>query len=71
MVELQAENARLRKELARVEMEREIVKKLRRILRGSLCKVREAFMQQLETRNHYPMAVMCKALEVSRSGCHV
>jgi len=27
VVELQAENARLRKELARVEMEREIVKK--------------------------------------------
>ena len=25
-------------------------------------------MRQLETRNEYPVAVMCKALEVSRSG---
>lgn len=40
VAELEAENAKLRKQLAQAEMERDIVKKRRRTLRRSRCQVR-------------------------------
>ena len=48
----QMELARLRAELARVKMERDILKKPRRTLRGNLCEVRLDCQQQGKVAHH-------------------
>nr|WP_238990454.1 IS3 family transposase [Lautropia dentalis] len=65
--ELQAEVVRLRRELARAEMEREIVKKAGRVLCEGV-PARYAFLKDRVHGKGYPLTVACRALEVSRSG---
>ncbi|WP_425514129.1 IS3 family transposase [Geobacter grbiciae] len=63
--DLAAENARLRKELAEARMERDIFKKGDRVLCQGVA-ARYAFMKQW--RLHFPVTIMSRVLNVSRSG---
>ncbi|MBC3935568.1 IS3 family transposase [Undibacterium sp. CY7W] len=63
--ELEAENAKLRRELAEARVERDIVK----LSGGVLCAGVAAKYAVMKTmRLHYPIAVMCRVFGVSRSG---
>ncbi|MBS0182810.1 MAG: IS3 family transposase [Nitrospira sp.] len=67
VTELEAEVSRLKRELAEARMERDILKKAT----GVLCEgaaARYALMMTL--RPQYPLAILCRVLEVSRSGYH-
>jgi transposase-like protein len=57
--ELETENARLRKELAKARMERDILKRPRRTLPGSRCPVRvhEKVAALIFYSNHEPLSV--------------
>ena len=66
MAELEVENKQLRKELAQIRMERDIVKKRQRTLPGNRC--RYALMKAWQSQ--YPLTVMAKVFDVSRSGFH-
>ncbi|MEO1346997.1 MAG: IS3 family transposase [Pseudomonadota bacterium] len=61
----EVEVRRLKKELARVTEEREILKKANRVLRQG-CKVRYAFIDA--HRQQHPVRVLCKILSVHPSG---
>ncbi|WP_216360870.1 type II toxin-antitoxin system HicA family toxin [Acidithiobacillus marinus] len=65
MAELEGENQRLRKELAQMRMERDIVKKSGSVLCQGIA-ARYALMKAW--RSQYPINVMAKLLAVSRSG---
>ena len=67
VTDLQAENTKLKRELAEARMERDILKKAtayfaKASLRG------HAFMTTL--RPQYPLTVVCRVFDVSRSGYH-
>ena len=64
----QMELARLRAEVARLKMERDIFKKSRRSVLREGVDVKCAFIDR--TRHHWPVSVLCEALEVSPSGYH-
>jgi putative transposase len=63
--ELEAEVARLRKELAETRMERDVIKKAAAYFCSGVA-ARYAFMKSL--RLDYPMGLLCRAFGVSRSG---
>lgn len=64
--ELEAENARLRRELAEARMERDLLKGHRVLCQGVVA--RYAFMKAM--RLDYPLTVMCRVFDVSHSGYH-
>ncbi|WP_339163503.1 IS3 family transposase [Methylobacterium bullatum] len=63
----QVEIERLRKEVTRLKAERDILKKGRGVLREG-CDMKFAFV--VKHRSIWPVAWMCNALDVSRSGFH-
>ncbi|MFC2091371.1 IS3 family transposase [Elusimicrobiota bacterium] len=63
--DLEAENARLRRELAEAKMERDILKKANGVLRKRVAE-RYAFIKKM--RLQYPIKIMRRVLKVSRSG---
>ncbi|MBU9671784.1 IS3 family transposase, partial [Burkholderia pseudomultivorans] len=63
----QMELSRLRAEVARLKMERDILKKALCVLREGL-NVKYAFIER--NRRHWPISVLCEVLEVSPSGFH-
>ncbi|KAI5911967.1 IS3 family transposase [Azoarcus sp. PA01] len=65
VAELEAENARLRKELAEARAERDIIKKGSRVLCQGVA-ARYAFMKQWRLR--FPVELMSRVFGVSRSG---
>lgn len=64
LADLSAENGRLRREIERLRMEREILKN-RHHLRGG-CKMKFNFVQQ--HRSAWPIRMMCHVLGISSSG---
>ena len=67
VTDLEAENSRLRRELAEAKMERDLLKKAtayfaRESLQG------HAFIKTM--RPHYPLPLMCRVFDVSQSGYH-
>lgn len=66
VTDVEAENAKLKLELAEVRMERDILKKPSRTL--PRCSCRYAVMKQLHI--DYPINILCRMLEVSKSGYH-
>jgi transposase len=65
------ELARLRDENARLRMEREILRKAVGLLReGGRRAVGEAYSLIAAEKTSYPVAVMCRVLNVSRTGFH-
>ncbi|MCA1607083.1 MAG: IS3 family transposase [Acidobacteria bacterium] len=67
VTEEQAEVSRLRRENAELRMERDILKKSAAYF-GQRVAARYAVIQEL--RLDYPLAVLCRVLDVSRSGYH-
>ncbi|WP_431478982.1 IS3 family transposase [Massilia eburnea] len=65
VAELEAEVAKLRKELAVERMEKEVFKKGHRVLCEGVA-ARYAFMKSV--RLEYPLGLLCRVLSVSRSG---
>ncbi|WP_430367347.1 IS3 family transposase [Trinickia sp. NRRL B-1857] len=63
----QMELSRLRAEVARLKMERDILKKALRVLREGV-DVKYAFIER--NRHHWPISVLCEVLDVSPSGFH-
>ncbi|MGG1948567.1 IS3 family transposase [Trinickia sp. NRRL B-1857] len=63
----QMELSRLRAEVARLKMERDIFKKSVRVLREGV-DVKYAFIER--NRHHWPISVLCEVLDVSPSGFH-
>ncbi|MPW23707.1 MULTISPECIES: IS3 family transposase [Paraburkholderia] len=63
----QMELSRLRAEVARLKMERDILKKALRVLREGV-DVKYAFIER--NRRHWPISVLCEVLDVSPSGYH-
>ena len=62
----QMEIARLKAELSRVRMERDLLKKRRHTLRGSQCEV----CLCRATSRHLAIVIQCRVLRVSASGYH-
>ena len=62
-----AEKMRLRRELKRVIMEHDILKKSREYVHAR-ASVKYSYMQKLVELDKYPVKVCCQVLEVSRSG---
>jgi transposase-like protein len=65
VTELEAELFRLKRDLAEARMERDILKKATRV-RCEGAAARYALMRTL--RAHYPLSLLCRVLEGSRSG---
>ncbi|MGL4480675.1 MAG: IS3 family transposase, partial [Aeromonas veronii] len=65
VAELEAEVARLRKALAQANMERDIIKKGRRVLCSG---VTAKYAWIANQQDIYPISVICRVLEVSRAG---
>ncbi len=63
-METEIELARLRKELAEVKLERDLLKNVRRILRRS----RGEYARIEELRQQHPVAAICRILDASESG---
>jgi putative transposase len=67
VTDLEAEVSRLKRELAEARMERDILKNGHRVRRQGAA-ARYALMMTL--RPQYPLILLCRVLEVSRSGYH-
>ncbi|WP_156943104.1 IS3 family transposase [Pseudogulbenkiania sp. MAI-1] len=65
VTELEAENAKLRKELAEARLERDVIKKAGSVLCSGIT-ARYAWIE--EHRNLFPVVVACRVLAVSRAG---